>query len=149
MPKIQGSPAQYPTTLFPAPEFPNLSDPDQRRRLSPAAFRSFLNIMAKWGVRDEDARTLLGGVSNGSFYAWKSSGGAKLLDEDKLLRISLLLGIFKSLNILFSPALADQWVRLPNANALFAGRTPLAYMLAGGSPAMTVVRQLLDARRGG
>jgi hypothetical protein len=140
--------AHYPATLYSAPEFPHLGDPDQRRRLSPAAFRSFLNIMRIWNIRDEDARTLLGGVSNGSFYSWKSSG-AKLLDEDKLLRISLLLGIFKSLNILFSSPLADQWVRLKNTNALFAGRTPLSYMLGGGAPAMSVLRQLLDARRGG
>jgi hypothetical protein len=40
-------------------------------------------------------------------------------------------------------------VQLPNTNPLFTGRTPLAYMLQGGTPAMEVVRRLLDARRGG
>ncbi len=140
--------ATYPLTLYPPPDFPNLGALEDRRRLSPAALRSFMRIMQHWSVRDEDARVLLGGVSNGTFYQWKQ-GSEKLLDQDKLLRISYLIGIFKSLNILYSTALADRWIQLPNTNAIFAGRTPLAYMLTGGTPAMHTVRQLLDARRGG
>jgi len=31
----------------------------------------------------------------------------------------------------------------------FAGQTPLSYMIAGGLPAMQIVRRLLDARRAG
>ena len=64
-------------------------------------------------------------------------------------RISYLVGIFKALNILHSQKLADEWVRLPNTNRIFAGRTPLEYMIRGGVPAMQTVRRLLDARRGG
>ena len=37
----------------------------------------------------------------------------------------------------------------PIAHRIFAGSTPLAYMLKGGVPAMQIVRRLLDARRGG
>ncbi len=140
--------AVYPASLYIPPEFPNLGDPDQRRQLSPVAMRTFLNIMRHWQVRDEDARLLMGGVSNGTFYSWKA-GGAKQLEQDRLLRISYLIGIFKSLNILFSPQLADRWVRLPNTNDIFNTRTPLEYMLRGGAPAMDTVRRLLDARRGG
>jgi hypothetical protein len=40
-------------------------------------------------------------------------------------------------------------MQLPNTNPIFAGRTPLDYILHGGTPAMDVVRRLLDARRGG
>ncbi len=142
------SAASYPATLYPPSDFPNLSDPEDRRRLSPAAMRAFLNIMKHWGVRDEDARVLLGGVSNGTFYQWKQ-GSAKLLEQDRLVRISYLVGIFKSLNLLFGVRLADRWVHLANTNEIFAGRTPLEYMLRGGPPAMDMVRRLLDARRGG
>jgi hypothetical protein len=74
---------------------------------------------------------------------------ARLLDADKLLRISYLIGIFKALNILHDQRLADDWVRLPNSNRIFGGMTPLAYMIKGGPPAMQTVRRLLDARRGG
>jgi hypothetical protein len=98
---------------------------------------------------------LIGGISNGSFYQLKRSAarsatpGVKTLDQDKLTRASLLVGIFKALNILYSTKLADAWVQLPNSNPIFGGQTPLAYMLKGGVPSMLRVRQLLDARRGG
>jgi hypothetical protein len=66
-----------------------------------------------------------------------------------LTRISILTGIFKGLNILYSKKLADRWVQLPNENPMFEGKTALAYMIKGGLPAMLRVRQLLDSRRGG
>ncbi len=140
--------AVYPVSQYPSPQFPNLGDADERRRLSPAALRAFFNIMRHWQVRDEDARGLLGGLPPSTYNAWKS-GSEKHLEQDRLLRISYLIGIFKSLNILFSTELADRWIRLPNANEIFNHRTPLEYMLRGGAPAMDTVRRLLDARRGG
>jgi len=74
---------------------------------------------------------------------------ARVLDADRLTRISYLVGIFKALHILHAHALADEWVHLPNRNPVFAGQTPLAYMIRGGLPAMQTVRRLLDARRAG
>lgn len=126
----------------------DLSNKAVQERLSPAANRAFFSLAAHWELRDEDARNLLGGVSNGSFYQLKRSV-SKTLDQDKLTRISLLVGIFKALNILYSTKLADAWVQLANRNPIFAGESPLAYMRKGGVPAMIRVRQLLDARRGG
>ncbi len=126
----------------------DLASRPARERLSPSALKAFFSITQRWGVRDEDARALLGGVSNGPFYRWKKDP-ARTLDTDTLTRISFLVGIFKALHLLYGPALADQWVGLPNTNRLFAGRTPLGFMIDGGLPAMQAVRRLLDARRGG
>jgi hypothetical protein len=126
----------------------DLSGRSERERLSPAALRGFFTIMERWQVRDEDARALLGGVTNGPFYEMKKNP-ERVLETDRLLRISYLVGIFKALNMLYSDALADAWVRRPNRNLIFAGQTPLAYLAAGGVPAMQVVRRLLDARRAG
>lgn len=125
----------------------DLSDRAVQEKLSPAAIRAFFALTSHWKLRDEDARGLLGGISNGSFYQLKRT--CKTLDQDKLTRISLLVGIFKALNILYSIKLADAWVQQPNSNALFGGKSPLVYMLRGGVPAIIRVRQLLDARRGG
>jgi hypothetical protein len=119
-----------------------------QQRLSPTAIRAFFRIATAWRLRDEDARGLLGGISNGSFYQLKG-GAKKRLDQDMLTRISLLIGIFSALNILYSAKLADAWIQLPNTNSMFNGESPLVYMLRGGQPAMMHVRQLLDARRGG
>jgi hypothetical protein len=138
----------YPSTGYdPAPVI-DLSSRGERQRLSTSAVQAFFNIMDRWSVRDEQARALLGGLSNGPFYKWKREPPA-LVDADVLTRISYLVGIFKALNILYGESLADEWVRLPNTNRLFAGVTPLAFMARGGIPAMQTVRRLLDARRGG
>ena len=139
---------RYPATRYQPSPLVDLSLKDERERLSPSAIKAFLNIMAKWNVRDEDARTLLGGVSNGQFYEMKKDA-RRTLDPDTLTRISFLVGIFKALNILYSRKLADAWVQRPNANPIFGDRTALAYMIKGGLPAMQTVRRLLDARRGG
>lgn len=126
----------------------DLSSKSVQERLSPAAIKGFLQLVKYWKLRDEDARALLGGVSNGAYYALKRRP-RKTLDQDKLTRISLLVGIFKALNILYSRKLADAWVQLANTNPVFSGETPLIYMLKGGVPAMVRIRQMLDARRGG
>jgi hypothetical protein len=130
---------QYPVTGYEPSPLVDLSAKGERERLSPSAIKAFFNVMAKWAVRDEDARALLGGISNGQFYDTKK----------KPERISYVVGIFKALNILYSQKLADAWVQRPNANRLFGGQTALAYMVKGGMPAMMAVRRLLDARRGG
>jgi hypothetical protein len=143
-----GLPLTYPVTRFEPSPLVDLSAKTERERLSPSAIKAFFNIMAKWKVRDEDARLLLGGVSNGPFYDMKKNPD-RLLDSDKLLRISFLVGIFKALNILYSEALADAWVQRANTGRIFNGAAPLAYMIKGGLPALQTVRRLLDARRGG
>lgn len=138
----------YPATRYePAPVI-DLHARVERERLSAGAVRAFFNIAERWALRDEDARELLGGVSNGPYYRWKREP-PRLVDADTLMRLSYLVGIFKALNILYGEKLADEWVRLPNTNRIFGGRTPLAYMIQGGIPSMQVVRRLLDARRGG
>ena len=50
-------------------------------------------------------------------------GQVATLPFDMLLRISLLLGIYKDLHILYPEAdLADRWIHLPNSNSIFGGR---------------------------
>src|SRR5258707_14121945 len=99
----------------------DLSNKDVQKRLGPSAVKAFLKIRDLWELRDEDARRLLGGMSNGAFYELKRRAHGTL-DQDRLMRISILTGIFKALNILYSKKLADDWVRLPNENAMFEGK---------------------------
>ena len=138
----------YPATSYEPSPLIDLTSKAERERLSPSAVRAFFNIIARWGLRDEDAKQLLGGLSNGPYYEMKKRPN-RVLDTDRLLRISYLIGMFKALNILYSKKLADEWMRLPNTNRIFGGQTPLAYIIKGGLPAMQTVRRLLDARRGG
>lgn len=138
----------YPATGYDPAPLIDLTSRPERERLSASALKAFFNLVDRWSIRDEDARSLLGGISNGPYYNWKKQP-ERLLDADVLTRISYLIGIFKALNILYGEELADEWIRLPNSNRIFGGRTPLEYMMRGGVPAMQIVRRLLDARRGG
>ena len=57
-------------------------------------------------MRDEDARELLGGVSNSALYAWKKNP-QRVLDVDRITRIARLIGIYKALHILYGDPRAD------------------------------------------
>jgi hypothetical protein len=92
---------RYPTTRYEPPPVVELSTTAERDRLSPAAIKAFLNIVEKWGVQDEGARALLGGVSKREFYQMKTKL-RRTLSVDTITRISYLVGIFKGLNILYS-----------------------------------------------
>src|SRR4051794_30063858 len=102
----------YPATRYEPSPVIDLASRAERERLSPSAVKAFFNIVDRWGVRDGDARQLLG-LTNGPYYEMKKHPEARVLDADKLLRISYLIGIFKALNILHAQSLADEWVRLP------------------------------------
>ncbi|MCU1302215.1 MAG: hypothetical protein JWQ87_2499 [Candidatus Sulfotelmatobacter sp.] len=129
-------------------KLPDLGEAETRTRLSTPAIVAFFALVDKWDLRNEDARGLLGGVSHGRYYELKKNRKG-LLSQDELTRISLLIGIFKALNILFSQRLANQWTSRPNSNAMFSNRAPLSFLVHGGVPAMIGVRRLLDSRRGG
>jgi uncharacterized protein (DUF2384 family) len=128
---------------------PDLSDAKTRARLSPAAIAAFLKIVDLWDLRNDDAMALLGGVSNGKYHELKRKQRASVLSQDELTRVSYLIGIFKSLNILFSTKLANRWMQLPNTNPMFKGAAPVHLMVRLGMPAMMETRRLLDTRRGG
>ncbi|WP_291994797.1 antitoxin Xre/MbcA/ParS toxin-binding domain-containing protein [Candidatus Accumulibacter sp. ACC003] len=138
----------YPASRFEPAIVVDLNARSERERLSKSALQGFFKLLAAWKLRDDDARELLGGLSSSAFYEWKKNP-ARLLEVDRITRISYLIGIYKALHILYGDRLADEWVSLPNRNRIFAGRTPLTYMLSGGLLAMQTVRQLLEARRGG
>jgi uncharacterized protein (DUF2384 family) len=126
----------------------DLTDAKTRKRLSHAALVVFFRMLEMWQLRNEEGRALLGGISNGRYFELKRSHRG-ILTQDELTRISLLIGIFKALNILFSQKLAQQWISRPNSNPMFHNEPPLQVLTRGGVPGMLSVRRLLDSRRGG
>ncbi len=128
-------------------KFPDLTDLATRRRLSSGAIHAFFQIIDHWGLKNEDAMALLGGVSSGRYYQLKKNQKG-LLSRDELTSVSLLIGIYKALNILFSRKLANQWVTRANSNPLFQNVSPLTVMKQGILQMLTV-RRFLDSRRGG
>ncbi len=93
--------------------------------------------------------TLLGVDARSTFFKWKRDRDG-LLSRDTLERVSYILGIYKALNILLpNEQAADAWVRRPNTAPLFGGKSALDRMLSGKVSDLYVVRQYLDAQRGG
>lgn len=120
-----------------------------RNRLSGPGLRAFFRIAQQWGLSIEQQMTVLGVTSRSTFFKWKKEPPAAL-PKDTLERISYLLGIYKALQILLpDTAAADAWVNQPNSAPLFSGRSALDRMLSGQVADLYVVRQYLDAMRGG
>lgn len=120
-----------------------------RRTMSGPAMRTFLNIASSWKLSVEEQRALLGWPAESTYFKYKA-GQVSALGYDTLMRISIVLGIYKALHILYpEPQLADGWIKLPNSNPMFAGRPALALMVEGGMDGLYQVRRLLDSRRGG
>lgn len=118
-------------------------------RQAEAGFRAFLRIAEAWGLAVDDQLALLGSPARSTYYKWKKEGAAAL-PADALERISYVLGIYKTLQILFpDPARADAWVRRPNDAPLFGGGSALDRMRGGQVSDLYVVRQYLDAQLGG
>jgi hypothetical protein len=128
---------------------PDLTDPKVREQLSASAIRAFVKIAGKWGLTESQARGLLGGIASSTFHAWKGAPKKQTLTQDTLLRISLVIGIYKALHIYFGEQWADRWVTLGNRGSMFAGTAPIEYMIRQGQPGMFQVRRMLDGWRGG
>ena len=123
-------------------------DPTVRRKLSGPALRTFFNIAAGWGLSVQEQRALLGWPAASTFHKYKG-GDVAALSFDTLTRLSLVIGIYKDLQILYpEPEFADRWVRMPNSHELFGGRPALALMTDGGIDGLYRVRRLLAGRRG-
>ena len=71
------------------------------------------------------------------------------LTKDQLLRLSAVIGIYKSLELYFADPLAKSWVTRPNAGPLFGGHRPVETAIEGGLPQILAIRTYLDALRGG
>jgi hypothetical protein len=117
-------------------------------RAAAAALRTFFRLAEAWNLSIAEQTTLLG-VARATLYQWKQ-GKVAPLDRHLLERLSHLFGIYSSLQILFpASGRADEWVRKPNSARLFGGRSALDRMLGGQVSDLFVVREYLDAQRGG
>lgn len=138
-----------------APWAPDLTRyaPDNRRRLSPPALRTFLAIAELWGLNEEERRLVLGYPSRSTYHNWAKLArehGSFILDADVLTRISAVFGIHQALGVLYAnEADAIAWLRGPHQATVFGGRPPMALLTSGTQDGLMIVRRFLDAARGG
>ena len=120
-----------------------------RKGLSGPALRTFFRIAELWSLSVEEQMTLLGLSARSTFFKWRKDSNV-VLPKDTLERISYIVGVYKALQILLpDEKAADEWVRQPNAAPPFGGRSALDRMMSGQVADLFLVRQHLDAERGG
>lgn len=110
------------------------------------ALSVFFNITKAWGVKTQGQRVLLGNPAESTLFKWKK-GDVSKISQDTLERISYIMGIYKSLGVLFpTREQADAWVNKENKD--LNDQTALEFMLKGSLINLSDIRRYLDAQRG-
>jgi hypothetical protein len=125
-------------------ETPDLSSQDSRKRLA----KMVMALFDHWGLSSADQALLLGLSAETRATIARYRKGAPLAENIDLLgRAGHLLGIHKSLRIMFphDRDLAYAWVTTPNRR--FEGKTPLSIMQSGYE-GLLAIRRYLDFERG-
>ena len=121
---------------------------DRRNDMAGAGLRTYINIAKAWNLSEADAARLLGTYPS-TYRRWRKNDKPNM-DVSQLERLSLILGIYKALQILLPRQdAADSWVNRANQHPLFAGEPPIRRMKGGQVSDLFVVRNYLDAERGG
>ena len=103
----------------------------ERTRLGAAGFRTFLGIADLWSLAVSERRLLLGDIADSTYHNWKANRFSEP-SRDLLERLSLLLGIYKALRLIFTDeSTSIRWLRGENTDPTFACRSPLSRMLDG------------------
>lgn len=125
------------------------------RRLAPAPgdhtaaiVKAVVRACGFWGLTNLDSARLFD-VPLATWNRMKAGTFSGRLDQDKLTRASLIVGIFKALRLLFNQDMVHGWPTASNTGPLFGGRSPVALMIEGGIPTMLRTRRYLDGLRGG
>ena len=112
------------------------------------ALKAFARIAERWQLSLREAA----GLADMSESTWKRArkpGYSGDLTQDQMLRLSALVGLYKSLELYFNEPVSRSWVRLPNRGPEFDGARPVDVMIAGALPKILRVRGYVDALRGG
>ncbi len=127
---------------------PDATNIESARASPPAAdgLSAFFALADVWKLTTDQQITLLGSPGRSTYFKWKKDGG--VLSPDTAERISHLVSIYKALQVLFPQAdRADAWIERPHR--FFGVRPALEVMLGGGLEGIILVRDYLDAQRGG
>lgn len=137
------------TVRVPALELPAPAMDVRSPGAGAAGIRVFFNIANAWKLSTAEQMAILGLRSRTTLIAWRK-GTVGALSPDTLERLSYVFGIYKALEILLpSGDAADAWIRKPNSGPIFGGRSALERLNAGKVADLFLVRQYLDAQRGG
>lgn len=126
----------------------NSVTPDRINDLGRPALRTFFRIAQAWSPDQKEQMSVLGISSFALLRAWRG-GELTGFSAESLERVSLVVGIFKSINTLLpDTALADSWMRKRNKAPLLQGQSAIGFIVKGGPEALRALRAYLDAEVG-
>ena len=107
--------------------------------------KAYARVAEAWNLQNTDAARMISvdphvweQIKNGK---WKGS-----LEEDWLMRIRTAISLYEALHLNFGDDdTANRWITNPNDGPIFSGKEPFKVMLEGGLPAMTEIRDYVDA----
>lgn len=112
--------------------------------------RAAVTILDRWGATGEQGEAILR-VSHSTYARAKRKDGLQAinLDRDQLTRASLVLNIHAALRMVFdNPDNLYGFMRMPNDNEFFFGRSPLEVMGSGDMVAVYETFKRIDVLRG-
>jgi hypothetical protein len=122
---------------------------DDEKAKGYVALKGFFGICREWECTQEEMMQMLGGVSRSTVAKYQTLPPVKL-SRDTLERISYILGIYKSLRVMYPTAeRANRRVRLETSEAPFAGMSALDFMAHGSLKHLAETRRYFDAKRAG
>lgn len=106
-----------------------------------------VKLFKHWDIKIDEQCNLLGGISPQQLNKFKH-GKAHISGRDTLERVGNLLGIHKSLRILYpyNRAVVYKWIKA--RNKILHNLTPLEVMLSEGYIGIAQIRKLTDYMRG-
>ncbi|KAA0696685.1 DUF2384 domain-containing protein [Halopseudomonas laoshanensis] len=126
-----------------------IATPD--KTASATGLRTAVAILDRWGATGEQGEAILR-VSHSTYARAKRKDGLASinLDRDQLTRVSFVLNMHAALRTIFdNPENLYGFMRMPNDNAFFFGRSPLEVMGEGDIVAVYETFRRIDALRGG
>jgi len=120
----------------------------QPAQLNAVALKAYARIVDAWALGLREAAALAD-MSESTWKRARKPDFSGELTKDQLLRLSAVIGIYKSLELYFSEPLARGWFTRPNTGPLFGGQRPVDTAIEGGLPQILAIRTYLDALRGG
>lgn len=130
-----------------SPQTGRLAPLNEKEKIE-AVVKAVVRTAEAWGLSNLEAASLFD-VPPATWSRMKAGRYKGMLDQDKVTRASLMIGLFKGLRLLFNGPLTYGWPKIANTGSDFNGHTPVETMIDGGIPAMMRVRQHVDALRGG
>ena len=126
----------------------SLDDIQTRKAISSTAVKAFIGIMDTWDASIENRCAILGSITMETYQGW-TEGKVRTLTQDQLERIGHVLGIYKSLCLLFSDEGGHmRWFKSPNHENCFQGKSPFERIARGHITSLIAVRSYIDAMRG-